>query len=310
MLSSQEIRRLAETCVTIADAAAEGDGFVPIRQLLEQFHAQLIIRPLLVEGMLASLQGAAGRATWAVLVDSDQYSITHDDVRAESTRSPLPQRLRNTIAHELAHSLVFRPAEFGIELRTMPKSADGAAAHVQDFERETERLSPLLLWPERALVKLVTERSASLSLADLQRERLRLGISRDVLINRFNMMGVGGRLGLGHCSSVRNLGIGVGEWTESGRAVLRSWPLFINFDRNIVPRVLLEVSSQDRLPATSVFPEAEFALCGGSLNSCEFAVDAGISSMPAAERMRIECTAEAGSRAVNSRFLFLVRKLS
>ena len=118
MLSSQEVAQFTEVCTKIGDEVADEGGFVKIRDLLDRFHASVIVRPLLVEGMLASINERPGSATqsqrWAVLVDSETYRVCDADIANESSSRPLAPRLRNTIAHELAHSLAFRPTEFGI----------------------------------------------------------------------------------------------------------------------------------------------------------------------------------------------------
>ena len=126
LLSRDELARIADACTAIGNEVADENGFVPIRNLLARFHANLLIRPLLVEGLLASTEHGsennldAGR--WSVLLDSETYQISELEVKAESQERPLPSRLRNTVAHELVHSLAFRPSEFGIRLR---KQTDG-----------------------------------------------------------------------------------------------------------------------------------------------------------------------------------------
>ena len=84
MLAPTELQRIASACAAIADEVADDSGFVSMRSLLARFQAHLLIQPMLVEGMLASIQqsngGANGNDRWAVLVDSETYDVDERDV--------------------------------------------------------------------------------------------------------------------------------------------------------------------------------------------------------------------------------------
>ncbi len=305
-LSREEVSEFARACAQIANSSVDEHGFVPVKRLLERFNARLFIRPLLVEGMLAPLPTDEG---WAVLVDSETYGVKDSDVTQERADRPLQERLRFTIAHELIHSIAFRPSEFGIRLRDGINTDDAKGRVVAALEGLTDRLTPLLLVAEGPLVafcKAVKVPSAS-HLAELRRN---IGVSRMVLINRLRMLlysHVGGAMDL---DAVKNVGICMGEWGGDGRtAVLRSWPVLVNFDRNIVPEFLLKLLHQDRLPAETTFPDRAFVLCGGQRRDVELTVAAGTPNVPNAERMSLECTVEAVSPRAGSTFLILVRKL-
>ena len=68
MLSAPDIERFTEVCTAIGNEIADERGFVSIRDLLRRFNADVIVRPLLVEGMLhpstscmeAALRGSVG----------------------------------------------------------------------------------------------------------------------------------------------------------------------------------------------------------------------------------------------------------
>lgn len=308
MLAPLNIKSYAQVCAAIGDEVAEPGGFVPVRSLLSRFRAQLIVRPLLVEAMLSTVSKTPSGQSWAVLVDSEKYPITEQDLREECSARPLHQRLRNSIAHELVHSLAFRATEFGIDLLGNSCDAANRDALVKAIERETERLSPLLLWPETALSRLVTESKELLGVETLGKERARLGVSRPVLVNRFQLLGFGGDKGPGYYKSLQNLGIGTGEWIEGGRAVLHRWPVFVNFHRNIVPDLFLRLAGQDRTPAGTLFTDREFSLCGGARDTTDFETAAGTPNSPSAEKMTIHCEIERSSRKIGSAFLYVVRK--
>lgn len=313
MLSQSELAAFAEKCIAIANEISDERGFVPVRNLLTRFQARLLVRPLLVEGILASIEPNNGNGfddRWAVLVDSETYEINESDVEEESEERPLPSRLRNTIAHELVHSLAFRPSEFGIRLQKPIGSEESQAALVKAIEQETEKLSPLLLWSEKAISDLLKEKKCALSLEELKLECRRRGISREVLINRLRLLGAKDERDLKYRQGLRNLAVGMAEWVDDRSAVLRNWPLFFNFDRNHVPAFLLKLNLQDRLSAKAVFPDSKFAMCGGPEQSVEFVTDAGIHGVPNAERIRVECSSEVGSRKPGSRFLYVLRRLN
>jgi hypothetical protein len=306
MATIAEFSQLAQACLTIGNESAERTGFVPLHRLLARFQAQLIFRPLLVEGMLVKLQQRPGEQSWAVLVDKEQHPFTAEDVQRESDNRPLPARLRNTVAHELAHSLAFRASEFGVQLRGLTAAGGSESALVERIEQETERLSPLLLCPESALIKLVQKEGQVLTADALRHECRRLGISRQLLINRLSLIGLGTDKGPTYYKGLRNIGIGVGEWAAGGKATFRNWPLFVNFDRNLLPAMFFEIRRQDRLPASSVFSDPDFVLGGGANLACQLDTAAGTSAVPNAGKMRISCEVETTNRRPGSSFLYTV----
>ena len=304
MLDSADARALAQTCVRIGNETADAQGFVPLHRLLDRFRAKLILRPLLVEAMLATIQDPPGQDCWVVLIDSEQYPLTHDDILAETAEKPLHPRLRNSVAHELAHSLAFRASEFGVRLQSHKPGVDQKEL-VSAYEQETERLSPLLLCSESSLTDFVASQKEPFSAAGIRQQCRRYGISRQVFIRRLQLLGIGTEKGPTYYTGLKNLGIGIGEWTEGGRAVLRNWPLFINFERNVVPTLFLRVRHQDRMPATEGFNDWQLALSGG-----EFAMTAGTSATPEAESVCVRCEVESGPRSPGSSFLYTVRRLA
>ncbi len=314
LLSRDDLARIADACTTISNEVSDENGFVPIRNLLARFHASLKIRPLLVEGMLASTEYAGvdthevGR--WSVLLDSDTYQVSEQEIKEESQERPLPSRLRNTVAHELVHSLAFRPSEFGIQLRRHAEDSENLSRLVQEIEKETERFSPLLLWSENALVRLLSDKKSSLTVEELAWSCRNMGISRYVMINRLGLIRPTDGRGFRYRNGLKNLAIGIGEWVDGNIAHFKGWPLFINFDRNIVPTFLLKLTNQDQLPAMWVIPDVTFAMCGGLENSVEFVTDAGLSALQAAEKMKVRVSIEHIDKKQRSKFLFVIHKIS
>lgn len=311
MLNREDLVRISDACKAIGNEVADENGFVHVRDLLARFNANLIMRPMLVEGMLASIDSAQGNidgGRWAVLIDSETYQLSEQQIKTESHERPLPSRFRNTVAHELVHSLAFRPSEFGIRLRSQSDSKVSLNDLVQEIEKETERFSPLLLWPDKALAKMLAGKERSLSVQELTWAYRSMGISRYVMINRLCLISPTDDAGFRYRTGLKNIAIGIGEWLDGRNAVFKCWPLFLNFDRNIVPEFLHKLLRQDRLPANVAIPDAAFSMCGGVNNAVEFVANAGSTANPASERMGLVCSIEHVERKQGSEFLYVIHK--
>ena len=138
--------------LNIANKTSGLDGFVQMRALADGFGVGIEVRPLLVEATLASsTQGADDEPSWTVLIDSERFAATSEMINQESPNAPLPARLRTTIAHELLHSTSFRKGANGFELDIPRRKGESKSDHLLRGERETEKLSPLLLIPDQAI---------------------------------------------------------------------------------------------------------------------------------------------------------------
>jgi hypothetical protein len=305
VVSSDNLSRI---CTEIGNACADATGFVSVRSLLERFQTKFVSRPLLVEAMIASVARQNDGSQWAVLVDSERYPISEADIESESFSQPLPVRFRFTVAHELAHSVSFRPTEF--RMQGLYAKSKGATRQeiVEAVEKETDRAAPLLLLPDAAIRKYLAGRRA-LDAADLKELCDKFGVSRYALINRLSLLlHPAGQSGVRESEALENLGIGLGEWDDHGRARLRKWPLCINFHNQIVPSLFAQLARQDYLAADSVIDDKSFALCGGINPSIELTCQAGLPGMKADERMDVRISAEASSKRPGSRFLFALSK--
>ena len=313
MLAPGDFSRIAELCTAIGNEVTDDSGFVPVRNLLSRFHAELLIRPLLVEGMLASVrrEGTAGsNRQWAVLIDSEKYPLTQYDVDEERPTRPLPPRMRNTIAHELVHSLAFRPSEFGIRLKAKTDTKESLRDFVNAIEEETEQLSPLLLWSEKALAMLLRDRKETLSLFDLLHVIETFGISRYLLVNRLRLIRPATDINnFLFSAGLRNLSVGIGVWGPKN-AIIKGWPLFSNFDDGITPSFLLKTLGNERVPAETLFGDETFAMLGGPNNAVEFVTDAGTRGLPNAKKLKVRIAVEEGLRKQGEEFLFAVGSVS
>lgn len=312
-MSPSALTQIARVCVDISNEVSDELGFVAIRRLLARFHARLIIQPLLVEGMLASVQSDAksvsNAAEWAVLIDSETYSVNADALENEDSARPLATRLRNTIAHELVHSFAFRPSEFGLRLNLDSKRKVGADELVKEIERETERFSPLLLLSERALAHQFAKKQEPVSIEEICDFRKRFAVSRYIFIGRLNLLNDVDDGALLSKRSLRNIAIGLAEWTAGGKAIIRQWPMFYNFDNGIVPAFLLEALQKDRLPIEAVVSDENFVMRGGANARVRLDVEAGTKASPRLRRLSCVISAESVSRKIGAQFLFSVQSV-
>lgn len=300
---SAPISEYAETCTRIGNEIADDHGFVPVRRLLQRFGTRLQLRPLLVEAMFASLEPSPGQSQsnerWTVLMDSETYGVTPEQIEEESSRRPLPDRFRNSVAHELVHSLAFRQSEFGLHLRRGSQDLD-----VDDIERATEALSPLVLIPERSLVQRVRGLKRSLTVSDLMAWRRDWGVSRYVLLSRLS------RLPRDHdlrqFPSLRNCASGVASWGQTASLVLHGWPLYVNFDRNVQPKFLSALAAQDQLPIEAIGCGVPPTGEGRLLDPVRWEAPAGVIGGESSESLNVTLTVEPSRNRLTARCFWVL----
>ena len=293
---SPETKSLAALCSDVANQAADPQKFVPVGRLVELLGADLAARPLLVEGMLAE-PTAGGK--WLVLVDSDSGSFIEKTYREERSGHSLPPRLRFTIAHELGHLIQLQSeAPKSKEKRRTAKST------VRNLEKEADKLSPLLLVAEAALEEFCSdEKSATLD--DFISARHQWGISREVLVQRLNLLLEFDRRGLRHKPRIRNKVVGIGEWPTAKEMRILDWPKpFWNLDDNLAPAFLLRKEiTHDELKES--FPSPGFCFNGGTELVSDGKAWVGTSAWPKSEQRSFRLTIEDLGRRTG-KFLYLL----
>jgi hypothetical protein len=313
MSSVKYLRQLGDRCINIADAVSDSDGFVSVRGLLENFGAKLLVRPLLVEGMLASSElgtqdsGGGGSHQWFLLLDRETHDVSDQEIANERFRSPLSVRFRNTVAHELAHSLAFRSTEFGIELPKRFGSEKSNREFVASIEKETEKLSPLLLLPDRLLDRLFSPTKQKVSVEEICATMRSVGVSRYVFINRLNWLPISDATRIVSRACLNNLAIGIGEWLSEREAAFKGWPFYSRFDGGKVPSFIFQLQKREAVATASIFSAPSFLLCGGSENSVELTVSAGTPKNSNVLKLPIVCSVECVPRKAGSEFLFIIQ---
>ena len=315
MRPSRHFQQLAHCCNHLASDISEDNGFVSVRKLLERFGAKLFVRPLLVEGMLASsenevLKRNSNDHQWSLIIDSETHNVSDEDIIKEKFGSPLSPRFRNTVAHELAHSLAFRPTEFGVEFPKQFKSEKTKREFVAQIEKETEKLSPLLLIPDRLLDRVFTLTKERITIDELCDIKFSLGVSRSLIVNRLNLLSISDEKRLkAHRQSLRNLAVGIGKWKTQDEAVLKSFPFYSAFSGGKLPAFILQLQKGLDISAKAFFNNSEFVLCGGDVNKIEISVPAGTFNCPNSVQLPILCAVENTSQKAGSEFLFIVQAL-
>jgi hypothetical protein len=308
-VGAQSFEHLAKVCNQIGNVCADADGFVSVRSLLDRFQTELISRPLLVEAMIANRPEAQSNTSrWAVLVDSERFPISKAQIAREAFSQTLPVRFRFTVAHELAHSVSFRPTEFGMLAQYAKNKDTGRRDIVEWVEQETDRVAPMLLLPESTMKKCLSGREV-LDAGEFKLLCDNFGVSRHALINRLTLLlRPTEQTDMRETDALSNVGVGLGEWDAHGRARLRKWPLFVNFHNQIVPSLFVQLAKQDYLTVDSLIEDKNFVLCGGVNSRVELTCEAGLPGLKADEKMDVRITVEASSKRPGSRFLFALSK--
>jgi hypothetical protein len=310
-LTRTQVDGLAAACLALGEEASDNQGFVSVRELLHRFDAELVMRPLLVEAMLceaAEVAPLADRSSrWRLLVDDEKYEFTPTQVDEETSATPLPERFRNTIAHELTHSLAFRGKEFGVALM-LPKRGqrESAADLVADIERRTEQLSPLLLMPDSVVDKWFPSALPHLSIEHLMSARKSMAVSRHLLVQRLNLLAEYGNPLFIERQCFQDVAVGLGTWTREGVALLSGWPLFSKFRNGEPPAFVPMLRKAKSMGASTIVAEQTFVLNGGASRSVVLEVPA---VKPNRMSLLVELSVEPIRARAGATFLFLARRV-
>jgi hypothetical protein len=299
-------RRIISFCTNVAEKLKDENGYVPVRNILAEFQIKLEVTPLLVEAMLASrpIGGNLDRdeLEWVILTDKDRFDVSFEAIASEGTESPLEPRFRNTIAHEAIHSLSFRCSESRFLLDEKPRSGESHASFVTRLERQTEALSPLLLFPYSRITDLL--RIKDVDAITLSSFRRSLGVSRDVFINRLSLLRDYDPEDLRFNGHLENVLIGIGEWINGDRYVLRKWPFYANFSNGNYPHFVGFRQGSIDVDLQGLLNDPNFCLCGGNTDKYRFECrdeKPGI-------RWDLDISVELSAYQKRTRFLYVIRR--
>lgn len=298
--------RIRSFCTNIAEKLKDENGYVPVRNILAEFRIRLEMTPLLVEAMLASRQIGENlnrdELEWVILTDKDRFDVSFEAIAAEATEFPLEHRFRNTIAHEAIHSLSFRCSESLFLLDEKPRPGESNASFVTRLERQTEALSPLLLFPYSRIIDLL--RIKDFDAITLSNFRRSLGVSRDVFISRLSLLLHYDPEDLRFNGHLENVLIGVGEWINGGRYVLRKWPFFANFSNGNYPHFVGFRASSIDVDLQGLLNDSNFCLCGGNADRCCFEYRDDNPRI----KWNFDMSVELSAYQKKTRFLYIIRR--
>jgi hypothetical protein len=303
---------MAGACAVASSESQESDGFVSVKRLLDRLDLHLILRPLLVEGMIASKVGLTCQSKqWVVLVDSERYGISERDVDDEASSRALPDRFRSTIAHEAVHAIALRAQEFGVQREPGSQSLS-RKDFVRKNEREAEVFASRLLVPESVFSALIRLQATSLvapSVPALVGLRRKFGVSRFVLMCAIRSYISDDKVPRGASSIFQDSGIGVGEWGPDGSPYALQWPCIVNFQRNLIPAPFLDLIRSRSLNLARYF-ELPNRGSGVAVESNLTVLSAGTEAVPNATQMRAILCIENITPRPGSTFFFEIRRVN
>jgi hypothetical protein len=294
-MSDKALKQLLEVAAGLSERAADETGFVALASLARVVQADIRFRPLLVEGIAAQPKSRDGR--WLILIDNETHRVTEDMLTKESAGHPLGARVRNTVAHELAHALGPRYEE---AVGRTDRSRDDIVAVL---EKDTEQLSPALLIPRRAVEALLKARSEPLGIEELVAARDRWGVSTKVFVKRFDLILQEEESSLRHHPRLDNIVIGAGEWLGKDRVELLPMPF--KGHRGLIPEFASQLRARRKIAVAEYFPSPDFYLNGGSDPASSAEVWIGTAGSPQSERAKIKLAVDMVPRHSGEQFLWI-----
>lgn len=297
-MSDRTFRKLLQVATQIADCASDSSGFVPLRELAREIHADVRFRPLLVEGIAAQPKSKDGR--WLILIDSETHGVSDEMFASEDARNPLSPRVRNTVAHELAHAL-------GPRCEALTDGSEKSRSElVALIERETERISPALLVPVKTIESLLTLKAGALEVEDLAAMKERLAVSSRVLVMRLELLAQDAESQLRHHPRIENLVIGSGEWLNSRSVELHPMPY--RGTGGLLPEFVSLLRDRKKVAIADHFPAPDFFLNGGQESVTRNTVWLGTGVQPRSEKGVVEIKVEIVQRKSAISFLWTARR--
>jgi len=296
-MSDRTFRQLLQVATQISDRAADASGFVPLRSLAREVQAEVRFRPLLVEGIAAQPKTKDGR--WLILIDSETHGVSDEMFAKEDALHPLGPRVRNTVAHELAHAL-------GPRCEALTDGTEKSRKElVAIIERETEQLSPVLLVPQKSIESLLNTMVDAFDVNELVAARERLGVSSRVFVKRVELLSHDIESSVRHHPRLANIVIGSGEWVNGSNAELHPMPF--RGVSGLLPEFVALLRGHKKVVIDDHFPAAEFFLNGGSDATSRASVWFGTTAQPRSEQGVVEITVERTPRKAAVSFLWTAR---
>lgn len=295
-MNDRSLSQLLRQVVQISERAADESGFVPLHALAREIQADVSFRPLLVEGVAAQPKDKDGR--WLILIDNETHRVSAEMFQQETAARPLGSRLRNTIAHELAHTL-------GPRFEAAAGNGKSRKEQVKHLEDDTEDVSPALLIPPRAVEALLSERPTPFSVDELVGARDRMSVSSRVFVKRLELLNQEADNRFRYHPRFDNVVIGSGEWLSSTKVELHPMPF--RGVRGIVPEFVTQLRTHKKISLGDYVTDPDFYLCGGSSPTAEMKLWLGTGARPKSEQGAVIVSVEAVPRKAGNGFLWMAR---
>ena len=249
------IKEAATYCSSAARRIHERHGFIPLRELSAALNVEVVFRPLLVEGMVAAPKFDrldSSESSWKVLLNSERFPDGERQYKEESKGVQMEPRLRFTLAHEIAHTMSFRTFENGVELKESSAVEKSGKEQISALEKESNYLAPLLLVPDKALAGELARIQGELSPEAVKRIASSFGVSIDVIISRLARLRQYDPQSLRNQPILRNLALLTAEKSNESQRVILPFPLFYNYDDNLVPLFIERLIKGERVTLDSL----------------------------------------------------------
>ncbi|WP_309387049.1 hypothetical protein [Cerasicoccus frondis] len=227
--------------IAAGNSCADSYGYVTANSLLNKFNAEIMIRPLLVEGMLMSAKNEHGETDgskknpWLILIDEESFKTNEEAIIAESSNKPLDKDLRETIAHEVGHILSF-DRHHG-KLKEKPnRSSARQSDRIEKYEAETDDLYPYFLLSENKLEAYFSDRNNPPSLTEIIGLVNFSAVTNKTFIHRLKLMNKTPKSDCLNYKGCINFAVGLCSQGEDGTAEFDSNEVFYSFKNNILPQ--------------------------------------------------------------------------
>jgi hypothetical protein len=304
----ERIENLFQDCINLANDVASPTGFVPVRKLVERLNAEVIFRSLLVEAMITvNSSPSEGCADWKILLDIDRFKRDSEIYPVESDDCKMSNRCRNTIAHELLHTFAFKQENNKFVPRLYEWQQQSGTKTVNYLEKEAENLSSVLLIPSESIFEFLNRNRHQLEFIHLLEWYRGYGVSREIFINRIKFLRnhmFDHALGYG---CLKNIMIGIGQWSSSGEAQLNTWPVFANFEKNFAPQFLIESKRNRERSMKVTLPPEQFTQSLRDNSCATFSGFIGTEKFPESTRCKFTVEIEEVEKKPLTKFLFLMK---
>lgn len=301
---------IVERCVKIAHEASSKDGFVPMHRLVGLLNAAVVFRPLFVEAVVAKKKDLSiSGPNWKILLNVKTFAEDAQNYFSESSKNHLSVRVRNTIAHELIHTLQYRIKDDEIVLNEVSRSVTRSDAIIRRVEREAHELTSLLLLPREHLEQSLRSITEFEDINTYVQIFQKFGVSREIYIQALRNLNKYHDSRILYHDSLKDVMFGIGTWDKDAKPCFKQWPTFINFSGNSLPEFTIAESSANKDYFQILQLPKESILLGGNLRTVYFTAFEGSKVVPRYKKIEYALSVEERKTTHGLPFLFLLKRV-